>query len=440
MKIDNLIQVNNTNGLTVKGVKANQNTADPGDFLAALLMAAAQEEQANPQQQSNNADNAALLQLFAGNFDINTQATNDSAINSMTLADAKPNPLATDQLKQLIKTLQALARNNNSQNSAVLNEQQLKILAEALNGGVQASGKGNLDWQQIVQQLQTHLQTDLTPKELQHIIQQLQVGEVGNVAELQKLLQQLSKQSNNQLHTNIQSKDKPPITDTMGQINQATMNVKTAEPTPSVLTSLANLAQQGQPQRGTPNGYQQIGQQLAVQNVENTAATAVTVQHNGQNAEIKSAGSTSLEQLGSRFVELVKEMAVRQQPNYTTVRLKLKPASLGEVLVRLTYQRGELNAQFYATTSHGKEALEAALPQLRDTLMQQQVKLNETTVFLSNGENQWSGRQSSQTDHKRGISGRYKTSSVEHDDMAISGVAVDNNHNSIPSRGLNLLV
>lgn len=101
----------------------------------------------------------------------------------------------------------------------------------------------------------------------------------------------------------------------------------------------------------------------------------------------------TMEQMGSRLVELVKELFVKQQPAQTTMRLKLYPQNLGEVTVRLTYNRGEINAQFYASTANAKEALEIALPQMRESLMQQQVKLNEATVFFGQDSSQWSGRQ-----------------------------------------------
>lgn len=100
--------------------------------------------------------------------------------------------------------------------------------------------------------------------------------------------------------------------------------------------------------------------------------------------------SVPLEQLAARISNLVKEMAVRRQPNQaTTMRIKLQPEHLGEVTIRLTYQRGELNTHIYATTAHAKEALEAVLPQIRETLVQQSIKLNEAAVFLGQQGSQW---------------------------------------------------
>ncbi|MTI80189.1 MAG: hypothetical protein FH758_04770 [Firmicutes bacterium] len=111
---------------------------------------------------------------------------------------------------------------------------------------------------------------------------------------------------------------------------------------------------------------------------------------------VKTEGTVRPEQVSGKLLGMVKEMNVKQQPNNTTMRLKLHPEQLGEVTIRLTFNRGELSAQFYASTVHGKEALEAALPQMRDALFQQQVKLSEANVFLGQGSNQWSGQQQQQ--------------------------------------------
>ncbi len=90
-----------------------------------------------------------------------------------------------------------------------------------------------------------------------------------------------------------------------------------------------------------------------------------------------------INQLAERLVNMLKEVSLHRQNNQAAVmRLKLEPEHLGEVTVRLTYQRGELNTHIYTASVHAKEALEAALPQIRDALAQQSVKLNEAAVFL----------------------------------------------------------
>ncbi|WP_031518090.1 flagellar hook-length control protein FliK [Desulfofalx alkaliphila] len=147
----------------------------------------------------------------------------------------------------------------------------------------------------------------------------------------------------------------------------------------------------------------------------------------------KAGSPLNLENMTSRLLEIVKEMYTRQQPSGTTVRLKLEPQHLGEVTVRLTYSRGEINAQFYATTAHGKEALENALPQLRETLFSQQVKLNEANVFYGQADS-WAGKQGR-------YGGRGAQPGKGYGFAASEKIgAVDVNHNQSIDDGLNLLI
>lgn len=162
-----------------------------------------------------------------------------------------------------------------------------------------------------------------------------------------------------------------------------------------------------------------------------------TVMHNkvtGMDAKVE---LIQPEQLSGKLLGMVKEMATKQQPNQTTMHLKLNPEHLGEVTVRLTYNRGELNAQFYAATTHGKEALEAALPQMKDALFQQQVKLNEAAVYLNNGSSQWQGgRQSNQSGNRGRSQGGY----CNNNSFLPKVDPVTASNNRVIDDGLNILV
>lgn len=69
----------------------------------------------------------------------------------------------------------------------------------------------------------------------------------------------------------------------------------------------------------------------------------------------------------------------------TQVQLKLEPEQLGQLTIKLYFHRGELNAHFYTANNNVKEILEGSLQQLRDSLGQQDLKLNEAFVFVGNG-------------------------------------------------------
>ena len=121
VRIENLAVTNNTNGVSVKGAKAQQGN---GDFLATLLMMATQGEQNNsqqgkellngeqhlqPEQKEQQAiildANATLLQLLGINNDTN---------NPVPMGTV---PLTEEQVNQLLKALETLAIAHKGQNS-----------------------------------------------------------------------------------------------------------------------------------------------------------------------------------------------------------------------------------------------------------------------------------------------------------------------------------
>lgn len=63
------------------------------------------------------------------------------------------------------------------------------------------------------------------------------------------------------------------------------------------------------------------------------------------------------------------------------VRLKLDSEHLGPLTIRLFFNNGELSAHFYTESSSVKGFLEGCFQQLRDSLAQQDLRLNEALVF-----------------------------------------------------------
>nr|WP_238480722.1 flagellar hook-length control protein FliK [Desulforadius tongensis] len=130
-------------------------------------------------------------------------------------------------------------------------------------------------------------------------------------------------------------------------------------------------------------------------------------------------------------------MSVKQQPNQTSIRLKLEPKHLGEITVHLSCNRGEVSARFYAATIQAKEALEASMPQIRDALFQQQVRLSEASVFWGQGSGQWERQQQQNRSRGRGGSGGlYRDRAVE----VIQETAGAGSESKTGADGLNLLV
>lgn len=92
--------------------------------------------------------------------------------------------------------------------------------------------------------------------------------------------------------------------------------------------------------------------------------------------------SVALPDLKDRLVQEMKHIFTHHKGEpQTQVQLKLEPEHLGPLTVKLFYSKGELSAHFYTGNNYVKEILEGSLQQLRDSLGQQELRLNEAFVF-----------------------------------------------------------
>ncbi|HBC93797.1 MAG TPA: hypothetical protein DCZ10_13115 [Pelotomaculum sp.] len=63
------------------------------------------------------------------------------------------------------------------------------------------------------------------------------------------------------------------------------------------------------------------------------------------------------------------------------VQLKLEPEHLGQLTIKLFFNKDALSAHFYTDNNHVREILEGSLHHLRDSLSQHDLRLNEAIVF-----------------------------------------------------------
>ncbi len=93
--------------------------------------------------------------------------------------------------------------------------------------------------------------------------------------------------------------------------------------------------------------------------------------------------------------------------NGQVAELRLNPAELGSVDVRLSKDGDNTNVMFYTTNSHARELLEAALPRLRDMFAAQGVNLGEANVseqsLAQHHESQHAQNQGGDTSRRNGI-------------------------------------
>jgi len=106
--------------------------------------------------------------------------------------------------------------------------------------------------------------------------------------------------------------------------------------------------------------------------------------------QVGQAGGEAVTMAGlrDRVLMEIRQMYQSLSENFrqTQVQLRLHPEQLGQLTIRLLFQKGgEITAHFYASNSSVKEVLESSMQQLRNTFSQQDLKLGETQVFLNNG-------------------------------------------------------
>lgn len=91
----------------------------------------------------------------------------------------------------------------------------------------------------------------------------------------------------------------------------------------------------------------------------------------------------------SPWLQVVRQLEQRGpgelRPDGQTLELQLHPAELGTVRLRLTYNAGQLAAELQVATAAVKEALEAGLPQLRETLQAQGFDVHGLSVDVRDG-------------------------------------------------------
>lgn len=119
---------------------------------------------------------------------------------------------------------------------------------------------------------------------------------------------------------------------------------------------------------------------------------------------------------GARFASLARaplQQMVRSAEaqigeEVSTLRLQLKPANLGELDLRLSVEHGVLTAKFVAQSLEVKALIESALPDLRQSLNQQGVAVEQLTVSVGDPDGGRSGGydRESRPERSRGLGPR----------------------------------
>ena len=137
------------------------------------------------------------------------------------------------------------------------------------------------------------------------------------------------------------------------------------------------------------NGQDSQGNTFMNHSNNETIVTTQTTANVGQAFE-----SQSIQQFSSYLSadtvqimeQIVQQMRVSISNEITTMEMQMNPENLGKVYVNISSEEGVVNAQFHATNEVVKEALEAQVATLRESLNQAGVKVDAIEVTIASHE------------------------------------------------------
>ena len=101
-------------------------------------------------------------------------------------------------------------------------------------------------------------------------------------------------------------------------------------------------------------------------------------------AEDVSMKATVVEQMREIVNQVVEQIKVTVKPDTSAMEIQLNPENLGKVNLSVVAKEGHITAQFVTETEMAKHALEGQMQQLRETLGEQGLKVDEVEVTVSN--------------------------------------------------------
>jgi len=108
---------------------------------------------------------------------------------------------------------------------------------------------------------------------------------------------------------------------------------------------------------------------------------------NNSNDRVLNQRSNVKESLENQLLtQVIKKVQLNLKPGQSEVKMRLQPEHLGELQMNLTLQDGKVTAQFLTANQEVKENLESNLPQLKQGLQDQGIKVEKLTVLIAGGD------------------------------------------------------
>jgi flagellar hook-length control protein FliK len=147
----------------------------------------------------------------------------------------------------------------------------------------------------------------------------------------------------------------------------------------------------------------QVQDRLAVQQVYTTSALPLSrmeqyVVYVNQSQNVQAQG----QQLTEQFQTIIKSSNFLTAPNKgQQLILSLRPANLGEMMVRFTQVNGEMTVKILVTTQAAKEMLETNMHQLRSMFSPQQVIVEKQDALMQQGQETEKSMKDDQLDEQK---------------------------------------
>ena len=154
----------------------------------------------------------------------------------------------------------------------------------------------------------------------------------------------------------------------------------------------------------TDNGSKQDSEQLRQENAIDTSGILKSTVEATVESEIPTMTSQELDtqQLMRQIMDYMK---VSVKPDMSSVEMQLHPASLGTLQVQVTNRNGILTAQFITQNEAVKTALESQLAALKDSFLQQGMKVEAVEVSVQTNSS-WQNLAQDNSESKRQEQGK----------------------------------
>ncbi|WP_417437272.1 flagellar hook-length control protein FliK [Idiomarina abyssalis] len=391
-----------------QGENAGEAVEDAGKFIVNLM---------EPMLPKADAD-----KLLVGNEKALTQALNqaaEQAITQQSVDKGATKPQSSEELLALLKQLeqQVSAQKSKGENSELSLAEQKKLQQFTAELRQLLAGQNNdTDKSQVLSKEQAAKAEQLLAE-----IRQLLKGRTGHsekAAEPIKVAEQSKGTEPVITATNAKSgKEKAEAGDTAIKGSDSKQSASKAEGLANAVdvdTKLPDSAQQNQVFRNNTDALADANAARAIQGqMVSTTQGTVAANESGQTNTLQALQRPLDLQQTEASQKLQERINIMMSRNIQRADIRLDPPELGSVQIRVNMSGEQASVQFQVQSAQAKDAIETAMPRLREMLEQQGIDLADTQV----------GEQSKEGERTAGGQGG---SAEESEDWAVEGeIALD---------------